>query len=110
VLAAAGYVTVTAADGPEALTTCESTESFDLLVTDFMMPAMDGAELARQVRRARPSMKVLYLTGYSDALFDAKGQLWCDEAFLEKPCTPDGLVEAVSLLVNDRTVQKTVWS
>ena len=55
------------------------------------MPQMTGDELARRLRQDEPALKVLYLTGYSDQLFKEKITLWQDEAFLEKPCTIDGL-------------------
>jgi len=61
------------------------------------MPKMSGDELARQLRSADPDAKVLYFTGYSDRLFHEKSRLWEHEAFLEKPVTPTGLLEAVSL-------------
>ena len=46
--------------------------------------------------------KVLYLTGYSDRLFKQKTMLWEGEAFLDKPCTITGLVQAISLLLFGR--------
>jgi YesN/AraC family two-component response regulator len=64
-----------------------------------MMPEMTGYELVRQMRGSTPGLKVLYLTGYSDRLFAEKPLLWEDEAYLEKPCSIKGLLEAVSLLV-----------
>jgi hypothetical protein len=45
------------------------------------------------------NIKVLYLSGFRDQLFREKGSLWADEAFLDKPCTPEQLVQAVSLLL-----------
>ena len=45
---------------------------------------------------------MLYLTGYSDRLFKEKVTLWEDEAFLDKPCSVKGLIEAVSLLLFGR--------
>jgi CheY-like chemotaxis protein len=98
VLREAGFITATASDGPAALETAATLEQFDLLVTDVMMPQMTGDELARRLRLLRPSLKVLYLTGFSDRLFKEKVTLWQDEAFLEKPCSIKGLIEAVSLL------------
>ena len=47
-------------------------ESFDILVTDVMMPQMTGDELARRLRVTTPALKVLYLTGFSDRLFKEK--------------------------------------
>jgi len=99
----AGYRTVVASDGPEALAIFEATGPFDLLVTDLRMPQMMGDELARQLRLADPALKVLYLTGYSDELFRDRSTLWSDEAFLDKPQGVDALLEAVSLLLFGNT-------
>jgi two-component system cell cycle sensor histidine kinase/response regulator CckA len=68
-----------------------------------MMPEMRGDVLAREVRRVEPDAKVLYMTGYSDQLFKEKMTLWEGEAFLEKPVTMNGLLEAVSLLLFGHT-------
>ena len=63
---------------------------------------MTGDELARRLRHDEPTLKVLYLTGYSEQLFNKKSTLWQDEAFLEKPCTIEGLLQAVSLITLGR--------
>jgi CheY-like chemotaxis protein len=99
VLRDAGYATTLAADGPEAIAAADKMEQIDILVTDVMMPAMQGDELARRLRQSRRSLKVLYLTGYSDQLFKEKVTLWADEAYLDKPCSVKGLVQAVSLVL-----------
>jgi len=99
VLSEAGYATKVASDGPEALEVASRMDEFDLVVTDVMMPQMTGDELARRLRAQHPTVKVLYLTGFSDRLFKEKVTLWADEAFLDKPCTVKGLLEAVSLLL-----------
>ena len=97
VLREAGYQTMTASSGPDAIEQARKT-SIDLLLTDVNMPQMSGDELARRLRHDEPALKVLYLTGYSDQLFREKNTLWQDEAYLEKPCTIAGLLEAVSLI------------
>lgn len=102
VLHEAGYVTVSAANGSQAVETAHNQAAFDILVTDLMMPAMRGDELARRLRQDEPSLKVLYLTGFSDRLFQEKSTLWEDEAFLEKPCSVKGLLQAISLLSSGR--------
>lgn len=102
VLQDAGCRTALAPDGPEAIEVAERLGSFDLLVTDMMMPQMTGDELARRLRLKEPKLKILYLTGYSDRLFKDKAMLWEDEAFLDKPCTVKSLKEAVSLLLSGR--------
>jgi CheY-like chemotaxis protein len=99
VLSEAGYQTAAASDGPEALEVAAGLDRFDLLVTDVMMPQMTGDELARRLRASLPGLKVLYLTGFSDRLFKEKVTLWADEAFLDKPCSAKGLLQAVSLLM-----------
>ena len=109
VLASAGYDSVVASDGPDALATLEREGPFDVIVTDVMMPQMRGYELAQRARRMESTIKVLYVTGFSDALFKEKPQLWEDEAFLEKPCTPDSLLEALSQLVDGQVHHKIVW-
>ncbi len=102
VLGEAGYATATASDGPEAIEVAAKLGQFDILVTDVMMPQMTGDELARRLRIAHPGLKILYLTGFSDRLFKEKVTLWADEAFLDKPCSVKGLLEAVSLLLFGR--------
>ena len=99
VLREAGYQTFTAQDGPSARDLVEQTGPPHILVTDELMPEMSGHDLVQWVRGRHPSVKVLYLTGYSDCLFDAKESLWQDEAFLDKPCSVRGLLQAVSLLL-----------
>jgi len=102
VLVDAGYQTIIAASGPVAEAAAKSEGPFDVLVTDLMMPEMTGDELVRRLRQGEPNLKVLYLTGFSDHLFKEKATLWADEAFLDKPCSVKGLLEAVSLLVSGK--------
>jgi CheY-like chemotaxis protein len=98
----AGYEVAAAADGPEALQIAEQQAPFDLCVVDLVMPLMNGAEVGRRLRRANPDVKVLYFTGYSDRLFRETTTLSANEAFLDKPVSVEGLVEAVSLLLFGR--------
>lgn len=102
VMREAGYETMTASDGPEAIERARTMGRIDLLLTDVMMPQMPGDELARRLRQDEPGLKVLYLTGFSDSLFKERITLWQDEAFLDKPCTVKGLLQAVSLLTCGR--------
>ena len=95
----AGYEVALASDGPEALRLVEEQGPFDVSVIDIMMPEMQGDELGRRIRQADPDARVLYFTGYSDRLFEQRKVLWQNEAFIEKPVTVKGLLEAVSLLL-----------
>jgi CheY-like chemotaxis protein len=98
VLAADGYVVETAASGAEALQKVAE-RLFDLYLVDVAMPMMNGQELARIIRSYHPSAKVLYITAYSDRLFQQTVLLKHAEAFLQKPFTPQDLREASSLLL-----------
>jgi two-component system cell cycle sensor histidine kinase/response regulator CckA len=102
VLRQGNYETTLAADGPDAIRVAGEHGPFDILVTDLMMPEMTGDELARRLRQDDPRLKVLYLTGFSDSLFKEKVTLWQDEAYLDKPCSVQGLLQAVSLLAHGR--------
>ena len=100
ILQSAGYITRLAASGADALAIADGPGPIDLMVTDMMMPEMNGDEVARRLRQKYPALKVLYYTGFADRLFNEKGTMWEDEAYLEKPSGVRGLLEAVSLLYN----------
>src|SRR4051794_24684279 len=88
VLVSEGYEAVVASDGSHALEVAARYDGFDLLLTDLMMPGMCGDAVAARLREASPRLKVLYLTGFADRLFESRVSLRDDEAFLEKPCGP----------------------
>ncbi len=98
----ARFEIIDAASGADALALAENVGRLGLLIMDEMMPDMEGHEVARRFRVKDPDLKVLYLTGHADHLFDAKEQMWDLEAYLDKPFTPDGLRQAIAQLVYDR--------
>jgi CheY-like chemotaxis protein len=65
----------------------------DLLLTDIVMPGMSGDELARELRRGRPHLRVVYMTGYSGEL--DLSDLPIDGPVVQKPFTRDDLLAAV---------------
>jgi len=99
VLSRAGYNLRVARHGVEALEQMRKHEaSIDILVTDVVMPEMGGRMLVEQLRKTRPDLPVLYITGYTD---DARmlGELKATGAkLLEKPFTAGALAEAVARL------------
>lgn len=101
-LADFGLTLTMASSGEEALALATNPRALDLLITDEDMPGIEGHELARRLRSANPNLKVLYLTGHADRLFEAKDRLWDLEAFLDKPYTPESLRQAVALLMVGR--------
>lgn len=98
ILEGGGYGVVEAGDGAEALKMIGGKERIDFLMADLDMPVMRGEEMAKKIRRLRPDLKVLYVTAHSEQLFKERPELIEGEAFLDKPFTVRGLLEAVSLL------------
>ena len=85
VLNDAGYKTALAADGPQAIEVAKTLGTFDLLVTDVMMPQMDGPSLIKKVREKWPRVKVICISGYAEESFRDKIGSWDDIWFLPKP-------------------------
>jgi CheY-like chemotaxis protein len=94
----AGYNVIEAASGEEALNVAgKETGSIHVLLTDVMMPAMNGYELALKIRPGRPDIKVLYMSGYRDrAIFETTGVRVGDAPLIRKPFTQHSLVSAIS--------------
>jgi CheY-like chemotaxis protein len=99
ILKKGGYRVMEAAGGPAALAMLAEGKPLDLLIADLEMPELSGEEMVRRIHQVRPNLKVLYVTGNIDRLLDARSLIWEGEAFLEKPFTAAGLLEAVSLLL-----------
>jgi two-component system, cell cycle sensor histidine kinase and response regulator CckA len=100
VLEDAGYLTSVAESGPSAIDFVAACGYPDLLLTDLKMPQMYGDELAAKLRRGRPELKVLYLTGLSQELFRHREGLHQWEAVLEKPCSAREILQGISLLLS----------
>jgi CheY-like chemotaxis protein len=98
ILEGAGYGVLEAENGAEALKRLDSGAVFDFLMADLDMPVMRGEEMALRFRVRRPALRILYVTAHIDSLMDGRPLLSDTEAFLEKPFTAAGLLEAVALL------------
>jgi len=102
VLEEQGYNVICAVDGLEAL---EVAGNFDgtihLLVTDVIMPHMNGHELAGKLSRIRPDMKVLYVSGYSDNDIGDQGVLDPRFELLQKPFTPQTLARKIRDVIHE---------
>ncbi len=85
-LASLNYKTLSAANGAEALAIVDSGAPFDLLFTDVIMPGkMNGRELAAEIAKRRPSLRVLYTSGYTQDAMVHHGRLDADVLLLAKP-------------------------
>jgi signal transduction histidine kinase/CheY-like chemotaxis protein len=92
VLQKQGYNVLKAKEGKSALSLAESYEgSIDLLVTDVIMPYMNGKALAEQLTTKRTDLKVLYISGHIDSMITQHGILEDNVEFLQKPFTADSL-------------------
>jgi CheY-like chemotaxis protein len=98
-----GYTVLEAAHGVEALRILgQTTEPVSLLVADLVMPTMSGQALADLVAHERPDIKVLFLSGYADALMSITGADQPRRNVLAKPFTPDGLAGKVRELLDGK--------
>ncbi len=87
-----GYTVLTAGNGAEALKVAgQSPDPIHLVLTDVIMPGMNGQEMAEQLKAARPEMQVLYMSGYTDNAIVHHGVLDPGVAFIGKPFTPAAL-------------------
>jgi two-component system cell cycle sensor histidine kinase/response regulator CckA len=93
VLEVHGYTVVSADQGIAALDLLKSGQSFDLLLTDIMMPGMNGRALASEARRMFPELPLLYMSGFHE-LEDSCGSQ-DDARLLSKPFSSDVLTRAV---------------
>ena len=91
-----GYSVIEAANGSEALELSrEHIGPIHLLVTDLVMPGMNGPALADELLLQRPDMRVLFMSGYAESAVAAGGRLRRGAAFIAKPFTPDVLAREV---------------
>ena len=99
-LTSAGYEVLEACNGREALQVYEESGGvIDLLLTDVVMPELDGQELAQRLRATNPDIPVLFMSGYPETLSDLELSDDSRSTFLPKPCsTADLLAEVEHLL------------
>jgi CheY-like chemotaxis protein len=92
VLEGRGYKVLEACNGEDAVNLAKRHRGdIQLLLTDMIMPRMNGRDAAHLIRTSRPAIKVIYMTGYADDKILRPGSLSKDEALLEKPVVPDEL-------------------
>jgi two-component system cell cycle sensor histidine kinase/response regulator CckA len=88
ILSRAGYQVIIAANGPEALEAAQvHAGSIDLLLTDVVMPKMQGKELAQRMAGIRPGLRVLFMSGYAQPSLGEAGSLASGVILLDKPFT-----------------------
>jgi CheY-like chemotaxis protein len=96
ILADLGYTVLEAGDGEEALrVAADQAGQIQLLITDVVMPRMGGRQLADRLRQARPQIKVLFTSGYTDDAIVRHGVLEPGIALLQKPFLSTALARKV---------------
>jgi PAS domain S-box-containing protein len=96
-----GYSVHAAQDGAEALEICQQKkQSFDLLITDVVMPEMNGKELAEKIARQSPGIKTLYISGYAEDAIGDHNILLEGLSFLPKPFSPTALAQKVRYILD----------
>jgi PAS domain S-box-containing protein len=94
-----GYRVVEATDGYDAVRIIEQyAGEIHLLLTDVIMPLMNGHELASRVKAVRPGTQVLYMSGYTDDVLAFHGIASPEIAFIQKPFTPSELIARVATM------------
>jgi CheY-like chemotaxis protein len=97
VLGQHGFEVLSAASGDEAIAAASGrVGSIDLLMTDVMMPGMNGRQLADILLARQPSLRVLFMSGYAEDVLATSVGLVPGAAFLSKPFKPKALVSKVS--------------
>jgi signal transduction histidine kinase len=102
VLAPLGYRVLTTASGDEALKTSDSFPGHvDLLLTDVVMPGMNGRQLADVMRTRRPGIKVMFMSGYTEDALSTQGILEPGVALIHKPLRAGTLARQVRQVLNN---------
>ncbi|MDY3554943.1 response regulator [Gemmata sp. JC717] len=98
-----GYTVLTAGCAADALNVSAAHPGrIDLLVTDVVMPNAGGRELGDALRAARPNVKILFMSGYTDEAVVPDGAFGSGEAFIQKPFSPIGLARKVRAVLDAR--------
>ena len=106
-----GYAVLEAAGGDEAIRVAErESNPIHLILTDIVMPGMSGPELARDLLRWHPGMRVLFMSGYAENAIVREGLRHPSAGFIEKPFSPETLAREVRRALDAAPVDRAMSS
>lgn len=109
ILVRRGYTVLEASNGEEAINASRNySGTIHLMLTDVVMPLMNGRELADKLRLERPGMSILFMSGYTDEAIIRHGVLDSKNAFIQKPFTPISLSKKVREILDERALNKII--
>jgi CheY-like chemotaxis protein len=104
-----GYSVIAARGGADALDLAKRQAGpIDLLLTDVIMPSVNGKTVALELRKTRPETKVIYMSGYADGTVGGAGEIEPDAEYLQKPFSPEALAAKVRRTLGKSTVSRTI--
>ena len=101
-----GYQPILASSGKEAIQLAPKQTQIDLLLTDVIMPTMNGGELQKKLRKMRPRVKVLFMSGYGDGDFGSNKPSNNGIQRIAKPFTLDSLLKKVRQVLDTNETKR----
>ncbi len=99
-----GYTVITAVDGGDAVDQfIANKDVIDLVVLDVIMPRMNGKDALDEMRRIKPSLKVIFVSGYTSDIINKRGMLDQNVDFVSKPMNPKNLLIKVRNVLDGET-------
>ena len=96
-----GHRVIEAVDGAQALASCAPDQPpFDLVVTDVVMPKLNGYEMGKRVHEMRPGLPILYVSGYTPSALERYGADDHTADLLRKPFAPVDFIERIEALLD----------
>jgi CheY-like chemotaxis protein len=106
VLRREGYRVVACGDADEGIEASKRHgPGIDLLLTDVVMPGMNGPEMATRIQETLPQLRVVFMSGYSEQALARQGQVDASFEYLQKPFTLKTLTQKLAKVLGDREVQ-----
>lgn len=96
-----GYKIIIAEDGQVALNLFEKNKDIDLIITDIVMPNLNGKELVEKINQTKPNVKIIFTSGYPEESISHHGVLEPGIHFIQKPFTRDVLARKIRSVINE---------